>query len=279
MPFYREVMVPQGWRHAVALCFWGHRSSPFPLIVVTLNRRPRRPDFSDAELARLADVYPLIATAIDQLLDRLASKARTSGMASAFRDGSRGLLVLDARHRLLSSNPAGRRLCDRWAAPEAGRRSVARRTAVPSAIAEVCDALLRDWQADVRRRDGVHSPRSTREVSGQCGDEVVTAVVTLDSRTWITGVEPTFFVEIEGRHAVQHSLPPLPAHAMALLRGRVTAAEWETIEALGEGLSNKEIAARLGKSVDAVKFLLHTVYRKLDVSGRTRLIAMLRSGA
>src|ERR1044071_3044244 len=54
--FYREVMRPQGWRHAVSLCFWAD-PPVFPIFVLTLNRRARRPDFSRNEIARLERLH------------------------------------------------------------------------------------------------------------------------------------------------------------------------------------------------------------------------------
>ena len=56
----------------------------------------------------------------------------------------------------------------------------------------------------------------------------------------------------------------------------VTAAERDVALILAEGLSNQEIADRLGKTVHAVKFLLHRIYRKTNVPSRARLIALLR---
>ena len=41
----------------------------------------------------------------------------------------------------------------------------------------------------------------------------------------------------------------------------------------------KEAAERLGKSVHAVKFLLHRAYRKLGVPNRTSLSLLLRGDA
>ena len=36
--FYREIMQPQGWRHAVALCFWGEPPAESPLFVTSVYR-------------------------------------------------------------------------------------------------------------------------------------------------------------------------------------------------------------------------------------------------
>lgn len=45
--------------------------------------------------------------------------------------------------------------------------------------------------------------------------------------------------------------------------------ESEVLEMASQGLTNSEIAARLGLTVHAVKFRLAAVYRKLGVTNRT----------
>jgi DNA-binding CsgD family transcriptional regulator len=58
---------------------------------------------------------------------------------------------------------------------------------------------------------------------------------------------------------------------------QLTEAEREVALIVAEGLSNEEAAQRLGKTIYAVKFLLHRVYRKLHVSNRSRLCLLLRA--
>jgi len=57
----------------------------------------------------------------------------------------------------------------------------------------------------------------------------------------------------------------------------LTAAERDVVLALAGGHSNQEIADRLGKSVQAVKFLLHRIYMKTGISNRTALVAALQA--
>jgi DNA-binding CsgD family transcriptional regulator len=57
----------------------------------------------------------------------------------------------------------------------------------------------------------------------------------------------------------------------------MTAAERAVAMVLADGLSNQEIADRLGKTVHAVKFLLHRIYQKTGIPGRAALVAVLRS--
>lgn len=59
----------------------------------------------------------------------------------------------------------------------------------------------------------------------------------------------------------------------------LTARETEILNALGDGMSNKEVARALGISAHTVKFHLETIFRKLDVTSRAEAVAKgLRQG-
>ena len=53
----------------------------------------------------------------------------------------------------------------------------------------------------------------------------------------------------------------------------LTSREREVVALLAEGLSNKEIARKLGISVDTAKFHVSRVIDKLDATGRTDAVA------
>lgn len=67
----------------------------------------------------------------------------------------------------------------------------------------------------------------------------------------------------------------LRAQYLVAVFDSLTRAENELVLLLREGLSNKEIAARLGKSVRTVKTQLTSVYKKFSVRSRSRLLALL----
>jgi DNA-binding CsgD family transcriptional regulator len=63
--------------------------------------------------------------------------------------------------------------------------------------------------------------------------------------------------------------------AIQSLSVELTVAERELVQFVRIGFSNKEIAARLDKSVRTVKTQLTSVYRKCGVRSRSRLLAMM----
>jgi DNA-binding CsgD family transcriptional regulator len=114
----------------------------------------------------------------------------------------------------------------------------------------------------IRKRRTVHHARV----------KTLSAVITMVCRAPSSLSEPSFVLELERRalHASAKRATGAP------LLQRLTATERAVVLVLVEGLSNQEIADRLTKSVDAVKFLLHRVYQKTGVTSRVALVAALR---
>ena len=86
--------------------------------------------------------------------------------------------------------------------------------------------------------------------------------------------EPTFVLELDRRvHGVTLDTPD---RSVPMLQ-KMTAAERAVAMVLADGFSNQEIADQLGKTVDAVKFLLHRIYQKTGIPSRAALVAVLRA--
>ena len=108
--------------------------------------------------------------------------------------------------------------------------------------------------------------RSTlgREVSMTTKNGVIVARISMNPANSNERLEPTFTVELHGTSGGQSAVRQVGRDSGALL-SRLTAAERRVVQMLPEGLSNKEIADKLDKTVAAVKFLLHSAYRKSNV--------------
>lgn len=263
MAFYREVMVPQGWRHAVALCFWEQPVTDFPIFVLTLNRREDRDDFDVRDVSRLEALYSLLHAAVGRLLERSATQSILGGLAAAIHRLTQGLIVMNSHRQVIMANAAARRLCGEWVARSSPKNSQPEFLDLPPGVLEACDSLELAW----RKRLPAHGRTRalTREIRqpGVSGD--ILASLRIEDRVWLGPRQPLFFLELS-LAASEPSQTPTP------LDDVLTAAEREVVMALAEGLSNQEIAERLNKSIHAVKFLLHRVYQKTGFANRTKVV-------
>lgn len=57
---------------------------------------------------------------------------------------------------------------------------------------------------------------------------------------------------------------------------KLNATECEIVALVAKGLTNRQVAAKLGKAEGAVKHQLSKVYQKLGISRRVRLMMMFR---
>lgn len=266
LPFYREIMQRQGWRHAVALCFWGDPPADLPVFVTGVYRAEGRRDFSLAEIARLERIHPFIDSAVSRLHERAAAKSAWDSLALTVRARAFGLAVLDSQLSLVEANGVARRLCAAWVDDVSPRTRGSLSWRLPPALEQACMELRGEWHSQLevdpdaavlRRRSGILHPH-LRDV---------TASITMVCRNANGLAEPSFVIELE-------RIWKADAHAPVLQR--LTAAERVVAMALIDGRSNQEIADHLAKSVAAVKFLLHRVYEKTGVANRAALVAALR---
>jgi DNA-binding CsgD family transcriptional regulator len=271
-PFYREIMKPQGWRHAVALCFWDERAAREPLLVASVHRSEGRCDFSDTDLATLNSVHPFIDCAVNRLQERAVAASVRNAIALAAQYRLADFAVLDRNLFPVHATPAARRFFAAWPEQRQGssKARVSRPSQVPRALAEACRELCREWSSRFRYDRDAKTVR-TRRV---CHPNVpgLAALVTIVCPNREVSAEPSFILHFDQR------LPAMPftAAAQSLLR-RLTVAERDVAVVLADGPSNQEIADRIGKSVHAVKFLLHRIYQKTGLSSRAALVANLRS--
>ena len=267
--YFREIMEPQGWRHSVALCFWGEQPSELPIFVASVERREGSTDFSDRELANLERVHPFLDCAVNRLLEREAAN-NVSDTVRLVRDGAPGFAILDRDLGLIHASPIARRVCAAWGNRSGASLSGAasRTWQLPVALAAGCRELQEEWRTALRADPDTIGLRRRRLL--QTHDPAVTASITLVAPKATGLAEPTFLLELD--RGVRSSSPDPTVPVLRAL----TEAERAVALVLADGLSNQEIADRLGKTVHAVKFLLHRIYQKTGVPSRAALVAALR---
>lgn len=258
-----EVMAKLGSAHAVLL-FIGAHSAP-PSLLLSVHRRPDAAEFDAADLARLEACRRYIENAWSLLTQRLLSRVLIDGISRALRNYDLASVVLDARLRVAWHNRAARTALQAWKQGGTAELKPGRHMgALPAEIITACEKLRAAWLAapDTKRlRQTEHVRHPTRPG--------LSATVQLYGARETGVVAPGFIVHFE-LHA---TAAPAPAPS---IMSALTASEHEIALLLRQGMGNQEIADALGKSVDAVKFHLHQMFKKADVTTRSRLMLALR---
>jgi DNA-binding CsgD family transcriptional regulator len=275
LPFYREIMQPQGWRHAVALCFWGHPPAEAPVFVTSAYRREGRRDFSAQDITHLERVHAFIDCAVRRVQEHETVKTARNGVALAVRDGTQGFAILDRDLLPMHANQAAHQLCAAWVDGDmetAGEGSPA--WCLPPVLGADCLKLHHDRKVLLRADpDATGLPRPRLVLHPRVPG--LTASITMVCPNTIGLGDPAYVIELE-RHGHGVALDALDQSSTVL--EKLTESESAVAMVLADGFSNQEIADRLGKTVDAVKFLLHRIYQKTGIPSRAALVAVLRAG-
>ena len=120
------------------------------------------------------------------------------------------------------------------------------------------ESVLQAFRAGAR---GIFSRHDSLETLSKCIRSV------RDGQIWANSEELTFAVEAL---ASSPTLRAVDANGLSLLSKR----EMDVVRSLAEGLTNREIAERLGLSQHTIKNYLFRVYDKLGVSSRLELLFM-----
>ena len=268
--FYRRYMMPQKCAHGVAILFWKRQRL---ICTIAILRTAKQGDFSSEELKLLRQLCPQFLAA----LRRIESLERERSVRVNFQQflGSLPLPTMILRWNLkpIYQNQAAREFCAVWEkGPEEAKRTKAN-SPVPAEIVNQCGVLKQRWvdahsQMRSRRQtefteEQVRHPRSSN----------LRATIQL-TQTKSAGVaRPHFLIACEDlcrnrERSGRLGLFRVPGIA------RLTRREREVAQLACEGQSNQEIADDACLSLQTVKKHLHSVFRKLQVPSRTRLLAL-----
>jgi DNA-binding CsgD family transcriptional regulator len=267
---YRHYMAPQKCAHGVALLFWKRQRL---ICTIAILRTAKQGDFSPAELKLVRQLYSQFLAA----LRRIESLERERSVRVNFQQflGRLPLPTIVLRWNLkpIYQNPAAREFCAIWEkGPEDAKRTKAS-SPIPAEVLDRCRVLKQQWlRAQSQMRSGrvtefteeqVHHPRSPN----------LRVTIQLTQIKSASVARPHFLIACEDlcRNGVAFHRPGLfrlPSF------GRLTRREREVAQLACEGRSNKEIAQNACLSLQTVKKHLHSVFRKLEVPSRSRLVAL-----
>ena len=268
--FYRRYMAPQKCAHGVGLLFWKDERL---ICVITIMRRATQRDLSPAEMKLLRQLHPQFLTA----LLRLRSLEREHSVRVDFEEFLSRLplptILLRWNLKLIYQNQAARDFCAVWEKGPEEAQLMNASSPIPSEILDRCRLLKQQWAHAQRpiapqtgfKEERVHHPRSPH----------LRATVQLKQLRSAGVARPHFLIECED---LRSSAAPRSKPASSRLPHLVqlTRREQEVAQLVCEGRSNQEIADNACLSLPMVKKHLHAIFRKLEVTSRSRLMALMR---
>jgi DNA-binding CsgD family transcriptional regulator len=268
--FYRRYLLPQKCAHGVTLFFWKQRRL---ICIIAILRTARQGDFSPAEIELLRQLYPQLLAA----LRRIESLERERSVRADLEEFLRRLplptMILRWNLKLIYQNKAAREFCAMWEkGPEEAKRTKAN-SSIPSEILDRCRVLKEKWRNAQPQTRAIRRTDFKEEQVNHPAVSHLRATIQLKQINSVGVAGPHFLIAYEdlcrnSERSGRLRLFRLPGIALLTRRER------EVAQLVCEGRSNKEIAQNACLSLPTVKKHLHSVFRKLAVPSRSRLVAL-----
>ena len=268
--FFRNYMAPVNAQHAIGLFFW---NAGRLLGVLVVMRSPKQGALSQAEMKLIRQLYTQFQTA----LGRLRSLEREHTVRVALEQFMRRVplptILLRWNLRLVYRNQSASDFCSVWQRGTEQARLIKTKAALPPEILDRCRILKTRWQQSSPlnfppsgfKDELVHHPKRRH----------LRATISLKQISSAGVSRPHFLIEFENLRAGA-GLESEVANARLPHLIRLTRREQQLARLVCDGRSNQEIADESSLSLETVKKHLHSVFRKLEVSSRSRLMALMR---
>jgi len=271
--FFRHVLDAEGFDKLVGLTTWdkGERKS-----ILVLRRAFSQPEFSRGEINLLLDLHPIFDRTLRRIEKQEEERVCRSTLQQFINLLPQGVLLVNAKREVVFANPEAFDACAMWnLGAEAARQMNSRAVfAVPPAFLDAYDELLSEHytQALASSPGGLGSLRRRLVHPEQPDLQADLSLVTMDDPLL---TRPYLFAQLINRTLLNAPSASTESRHFTVL-AKLTPREREVALLVRDGLGNEEIATRLHKSVGTIKNQLQSIFGKLDLSSRAKLISLLR---
>lgn len=271
--FYRHVLMPEGWNKLLGLTLWeqGERKS-----ILCLRRAFNQAPFSNADKSLLLDLHPVLERNLRRLEKHEEEVIARNSLQQFINLLPQGILLVNARHELVFANHEAFEACVVWNHGAAAARQLNGRAvfAVPPAFLDVYHELMGlHYSAALAEPEAHHTPERRRLTHPSLKN--LQADLSLFSLDDPLLSRPYLFVQLVNRALLDATEPAGMDRQMTVL-SRLTPREREVALLVRDGLGNEEIAESLHKSVGTIKNQLQSIFGKLAITSRAKLISLLR---
>jgi len=268
--FYRGCIVPLNGRCAIGLFFWDIRRLLAAIIVV---RNLQQGELSPGEIRVIRHLHAQFQTALHRLHSRSRERAVRVALEQFMRRLPLPTVLLRWNLRLAYRNQAAAESCAVWQRGPLGARFIKLKAPIPPEILNQCRVLKKRWEQ--------LSPLSL--ASANLVDETVRhptrcdlrATISLKQSSLAAFARPHFLIEFEDLRGSSGTGYQISRDSLSHLV-RLTRREQNLARLVCDGRSNQEIADESGLSLETVKRHLHSIFCKLQVPSRSRLMTLMR---
>jgi DNA-binding CsgD family transcriptional regulator len=265
--FYRNYMAPVNGRYAIGLFFW---NAGRLLGVIVIMRSAKQGPPSRSETKRLRQLYMQFQTALGRLRSSEREHAVRVTLERFMRRVPLPTILLRWNLRLLYRNQSASDFCSVWQRGEEQTRLIKSDAPLPAEVLDRCRMLKERW----KQLNPLSFPTLgfKDEVVHHAKRRHLRATISLKHINSAGVTRPHFLVEFENLHGADAKNKVVTLSHLVQLTRR----EQQLARLVCDGRSNKEIADESGLSVETVKKHLHSIFGKLEVPSRSRLMTLMR---
>ena len=269
--FFHRFMRPHADRFFASLNFW--HDGVFQGLI-GLHRTAEQRDFTAADMVLLDRLHPHFNTALHRILGVHRERAVRLSLEKLLVELPIATVLLDWEFRVAYRNRAAIAACAVWNYGRDRARSEKHTDdfAVPAAVLGFCRDFKRTWQPAHHRCCALTTAEGVTLAHPEAAG--LSASINLLQLDAAPLSMPMFLLRFEDTNGTTFARGETADRLRRI--ARLTLREREVALLIGQGCSNEEAALRLGKSVLTVKKQLRSVYQKLSIDSRGRLIALLR---
>src|SRR5215472_3664150 len=268
--FYRDCIVPINGRCAIGLFFWEIRRLLAAIIVV---RNLQQGEPSPGEMKVIRYLHAQFQTALHRLHSRSRERAVRVALEQFMRRVPLPTALLRWNLRLAYRNQAAAESCAVWQRGPLGARFIKLKAPIPPEILNQCRVLKKRWEHLTPL--GLAPANLVDETVRHPTRCDLRAMISLKQIGSAAFARPHFLIEFEDLRGSNGTGYQISRASLSHLV-RLTIREQNLARLVCDGRSNQEIADESGLSLETVKAHLHSIFCKLQVPSRSRLMALIR---
>ena len=268
--FYRDCIVPINGRCAIGLFFWESRRLLAAIIVV---RSEQQGELSPGEMRVIRYLHAQFQTALRRLHSRSRERAVRVALEQFMRRVPLPTALLRWNLRLAYRNQAAAESCAVWQRGPSEARFIKLKAPLPPEVLNQCRVLKKRWEHLTPL--GLAPANFWDETVRHPTRRDLRATISLKQIGSAAFARPHFLIEFESFQARAATGYQISSASLSHLV-RLTSREQNLARLVCDGHSNQEIADEAGLSLETVKRHLHSIFCKLEVSSRSRLMALMR---